>query len=81
MFQYIILHFTLGIIWIYQQTISLDHGPLRRLTGMPRCKFHPSCSEYAKGALLKHGIIRGTWRTAWRLLRCNPFSPGGVDEP
>jgi uncharacterized protein len=43
------------------------------------CKYHPSCSEYALDAIRKHGLVRGSVRTGWRLLRCNPWSHGGVD--
>ena len=45
------------------------------------CKYHPSCSEYALGALRKHGLFKGLALAAWRLLRCNPWSHGGVDHP
>jgi uncharacterized protein len=45
------------------------------------CKYHPSCSEYAALAIRKHGIVRGGAMAAWRLLRCNPWSMGGVDYP
>ena len=44
-----------------------------------RCRFYPSCSEYARQSLIKHGAIRGTARSAWRILRCNPWNPGGRD--
>lgn len=47
----------------------------------PACRFTPTCSEYARLALLKHGMARGSARAAWRLLRCQPFHPGGVDLP
>ena len=47
----------------------------------PACRFTPTCSEYARLALLKHGLVRGSARAAWRLLRCQPFHPGGVDLP
>jgi putative membrane protein insertion efficiency factor len=43
------------------------------------CKYHPSCSQYAIDAIRKHGIVRGSARAGWRLLRCNPWSHGGVD--
>ena len=49
--------------------------------GAPTCKYHPSCSQYASGALRKHGFVRGSVKTVWRLARCNPWSPGGVDHP
>ena len=45
------------------------------------CKYHPSCSEYAVLAIRKHGVLRGVPLAAWRLLRCNPWSHGGVDYP
>jgi uncharacterized protein len=44
-----------------------------------RCKYHPSCSEYAVTAIRRYGILRGLVLAAWRLLRCNPWSHGGVD--
>jgi putative membrane protein insertion efficiency factor len=45
----------------------------------PRCKYHPSCSQYAVDALRELGFMRGTLLAGWRLLRCNPWSDGGVD--
>jgi putative membrane protein insertion efficiency factor len=45
------------------------------------CKFHPSCSEYAALAIRKHGVFRGLGLAVWRLLRCHPWSAGGVDYP
>lgn len=44
-----------------------------------RCKYHPSCSQYALDALREYGLLRGVVLAAWRLLRCNPWSHGGVD--
>ena len=44
-----------------------------------RCKYHPTCSAYAVEAIRRYGILRGLVLAAWRLLRCNPFSHGGVD--
>jgi uncharacterized protein len=44
-----------------------------------RCKYHPSCSRYALEALREFGFVRGSLLTVWRLLRCNPWSHGGVD--
>ena len=44
------------------------------------CKYYPSCSNYALEALKVHGALKGSWLTFKRLLRCNPFSHGGVDE-
>jgi putative membrane protein insertion efficiency factor len=45
----------------------------------PRCRFHPTCSEYAIEALRVHGAIKGSWLTIKRLSRCHPMSPGGID--
>jgi uncharacterized protein len=46
-----------------------------------RCKYHPSCSEYAVQSIKRFGILKGIVLAAWRLLRCNPWSHGGVDFP
>jgi uncharacterized protein len=58
-------------IRFYQRAIS---------PGLPaRCKYHPSCSEYAVEAVRRYGVLRGVVLAGWRLLRCNPWSHGGVD--
>jgi uncharacterized protein len=44
-----------------------------------RCKYYPTCSEYAVGAIRQYGILRGVVLAGWRLLRCNPLSNGGFD--
>lgn len=44
-----------------------------------RCKYHPTCSAYAVDAIRRYGILRGLVLAGWRLLRCNPWSHGGVD--
>ena len=59
------------LIGLYQKYIS----PLKR----PCCKYYPSCSRYAVQALEKHGAVKGSILTVWRILRCNPWSMGGVD--
>jgi hypothetical protein len=56
-------------------------APSPGVVGAPTCKFHPTCSEYAAAALRKHGFLKGSAKTAWRLARCNPWSHGGVDHP
>ncbi|MFB9777751.1 membrane protein insertion efficiency factor YidD [Brevibacterium otitidis] len=43
------------------------------------CRYYPSCSKYALDAFEVKGAVLGTVMTVWRLLRCNPFSPGGID--
>ena len=45
----------------------------------PCCRFHPTCSEYAIGALRRYGPLRGTLLAAWRIARCHPWHPGGYD--
>lgn len=59
------------LIRLYQKFLS----PL--LPG--RCRFYPTCSEYAIEAIKKHGIFTGTIKAVLRILRCNPFSAGGED--
>lgn len=57
----------------YKRTVS----PL-----LPRsCRFSPTCSEYARLAILKHGLVRGGALALWRLLRCQPLAAGGIDLP
>jgi uncharacterized protein len=60
-------------IRFYQRAISPAFGP--------RCKYHPTCSEYTVQAIAEFGPVRGIVLGAWRILRCNPFSRGGVDHP
>lgn len=68
--------FTRGAVWL------LDFYK-RRLSPLlpPSCRFTPTCSEYARLALIRHGLGRGSVLTLLRLMRCQPFHPGGVDLP
>ncbi len=59
------------VIVAYQQLVSPLIGPT--------CRFYPSCSQYAKDAVLKHGVFHGVWLAIRRIARCNPWNPGGVD--
>ena len=45
----------------------------------PKCKYYPTCSSYALTAVQRFGFIRGSLLAGWRLLRCNPWSMGGID--
>ncbi len=46
-----------------------------------RCKYYPTCSDYAVESIRSFGVLRGSVLAAWRLLRCNPWSAGGFDYP
>ncbi|HEX8917888.1 MAG TPA: membrane protein insertion efficiency factor YidD [Chloroflexota bacterium] len=61
----------LRLIVMYQRFISPLLGQ--------RCRYEPSCSEYARQAIEKYGAARGTWLGARRLARCHPFHQGGYD--
>ncbi len=45
----------------------------------PSCRFSPSCSQYSHEAICKHGALKGVWLTIKRIIRCNPWNPGGYD--
>ncbi len=62
-----------GVALVYLWRYTL--GPLFPAS----CKYHPSCSQYAIDALRRYGLVRGSILAGWRLLRCNPWSLGGVD--
>lgn len=62
----------IGGVYLYRYTL----GALFPAT----CKYHPSCSQYALDALRRYGLARGVILAGWRLLRCNPWSHGGVDR-
>jgi uncharacterized protein len=61
-----------GLLRLYQRVVSPLYGPT--------CRFYPSCSQYALVAVERHGVLRGAGLAGWRLLRCNPWNPGGVDD-
>lgn len=63
----------LGLIWVYQRTLSPLLGP--------RCRFEPSCSRYMAGSIRKHGLVFGLGRGLLRLAKCHPWHPGGYDPP
>jgi putative membrane protein insertion efficiency factor len=66
-----------ALVKVYQRTAS----PLLPVLLGPACgcRFHPSCSQYAAEALVAHGVLKGGWLTARRLLKCTPLHPGGHD--
>jgi uncharacterized protein len=70
----------LALIWIYQKTVSPDHGLISPMFPYGYCKFYPSCSMYAKAVLKKQGLI-GIPKIFKRVGSCTPSSLGGVDLP
>jgi putative membrane protein insertion efficiency factor len=62
----------LALIRGYQATVS-------RALPANTCRFYPSCSHYGYQAIYKYGAIKGSLMAAWRVLRCNPLNPGGID--
>lgn len=61
----------LAIIKFYRNYLSL--------LKLRSCRFYPTCSEYAREALEKHGVVKGLFKSAKRILKCHPFHPGGYD--
>ena len=61
----------IALVYLYRWLISPLLGP--------RCRFYPTCSEYALIALKHHGAIKGSWLAAKRIARCHPGHPGGID--
>ncbi|MDF2379172.1 MAG: membrane protein insertion efficiency factor YidD [Candidatus Gracilibacteria bacterium] len=68
-------------IRLYQLFIAEPLVWFSKLLFGTRCKYTPSCSEYGKLAIEKHGVWKGGVMTAWRLMRCAPWGKGGVDIP
>ena len=62
----------LGFLTAYRAVISPLYGDV--------CAYYPSCSAYAVGAVQQYGAVRGALLSAWRILRCNPWTSGGVDD-
>ncbi len=65
------------IIDLYQKNFSKDHS--HKATGF--CKYIPSCSEYSKTCFQKYNFFKALVKSIWRIIRCNPWSKGGIDLP
>ncbi len=75
----LITRLAVALIDLYQRTLSPDHGLLKHRHPNGYCKYYPSCSEYTKQAVQKYGIF-GLFKGFLRILRCNPWSQGGIDD-
>ncbi len=75
--RYLVLFF----IKIYQKTLSPDHGIFKQKYPHGYCRFYPTCSVYSYEIIKKRGLIIGIPKSIWRILRCNPWSKGGIDLP
>lgn len=68
-----IVRLIINLIKLYKKLIS----PL-----FPNsCRYYPTCSNYAIESIEKYGLLKGSLKVVWRIIRCNPFSKGGVDLP
>jgi uncharacterized protein len=68
------------LLLVFLRLYQIVLSPVFHLLGA-RCRFHPSCSAYALEVIRKDGAVKGSIRTAGRLLRCHPLHPGGFDPP
>lgn len=72
--------FLVKLITLYQKYLSPDHSFwAKHRFPYGFCRFSPSCSEYTRQALLQQGLLKGLWKSLFRILYCNPFSAGGYD--
>lgn len=62
-----------AILHVYRAVISPLYGDV--------CRYYPSCSAYGLRSVQEHGVLKGAWLTARRLVRCHPWAAGGVDDP
>lgn len=70
--------FIIRLIKLYQKIISPNLGPFGFLSG---CRFYPSCSEYSIAVIEKYGFWAGSFKSGLRILKCGPWTRGGVDFP
>jgi len=69
---FVVRYVGVAAVWAYRFTLA-------PFLGVGQCKYHPSCSQYAIDAFKEFGLFKGAVLAGWRLLRCNPWSRGGVD--
>lgn len=74
----------LGFVWLIPRNSLIALIVLWRKAISPLygnvCRYHPSCSAYGLAAIQNFGVVRGIPMTAWRIVRCNPWSKGGIDD-
>lgn len=71
-----------GIAYYWRKTALFPVFIYRKLVSpalKPRCIYYPSCSEYFVEAVMRYGVLRGSLKGTWRIIRCNPFAKGGYD--
>ena len=71
-------YLTRPLVWLLVMPIRLYQTAISPYTP-PSCRFTPTCSEYARQAIIKHGPFKGLYLAIWRILRCNPWGGSGYD--
>lgn len=79
MFKFYPRYLAVRLLKIYQKTLSFDYGAFKFFYPNGFCRFRPTCSDYAIQAIEKYGFIKGGFKAAARVARCQPFNPGGFD--
>lgn len=71
-------YLTRPLVWLLVMPIRFYQTAISPYTP-PSCRFTPTCSEYARQAIIKHGPFKGLYLAIWRILRCNPWGGSGYD--
>lgn len=72
-------HAVIWLITLYQKTLSPDHGIMRIFFSRGACRHYPTCSDYTKTAISRHGLWQGLVLGTKRVAKCHPFAVGGFD--
>ncbi len=73
------IRFTTFPRWILLALIRLYQLLISPILPADTCRFYPTCSHYGYRAIYKYGVLKGGWMAVKRVVRCNPFNPGGFD--
>lgn len=76
--RHLLRYLSKALVWLLVLPIRFYQIAISPLLG-PSCRFKPTCSEYARQALIKHGPVKGLYLAIWRILRCNPWGGSGYD--